>query len=991
MQVLLRAGIVVAILAGIGLYVYRDRNQVPLRTELARGEQALVVNDLKTADQVAAIARRRAPNAPETLVYLGQVEMRKGKYDEALAYLRKVPDGTPDTVSARGVEARITMIHSRDFLKSEKLYQEAIAMDPDNDYALENYGSLLLATARVPEFQKNELALLKYGHPSIQRLVMINMADVLSTDAKLMQAALQKFPQDYTAHAAIGDWMIRRNSLDEAVKSLREAVKLNPELMDAQANLGQALMFKRDDVAFVEWNRLLPASANQHPKVWTVRGDWALAHGQTEAAARCYWESLKLEGAQIKPAYLLGNILFSSQQSEGKVQKKELITLALSLLKLAYQLHDYSTAIREQAGKLTKDSDLKEFQAFAGQARSIGLLLEALAWLEIDHFAGDTSKETGEVYKEVKTALGSAPLIRLHPSKNPALQTDLSSYPLPDMTIPAKQPPQGEASSSSISFEDQADTTGIKFQYFNGGDPKERGPGRLSEMLGGGIAVLDYDQDGLPDLYLTQGCAWPVESGQTQYLDRLYRNRGDGQFEDVTAQAGLVEDRFSQGVSAGDFNNDGFPDLYVANIGRNRLFLNNGDGTFSDVSASSGTLAGDFWTTSCAIADVNGDHLPDLYSANFLANDALKVDCRKGKPEERVTTCLTSAYRPAQDQVYLNLGRGNFRDVTKSLELDSSDGRGTGLLVGDLDGTGRMAVMVGQEAGKNACYVNITKPGQPPKITDRAWMMGIALSSAGFPPAPFGIAGGDVNDDGKLDLMTTNRIGQMTTLYMNQSGPNFQDATLPSLLRDPTFRMNGFGAQLLDADLDSHLDLVQTNGDTTVSTDPEVGYELPPLAFRNLGQGRFQQLKPEALGKYFQGKYLGRSLARIDWNQDGLEDVVISHLDKPVALLTNTTKEHGNFLKIQLRGVTSPRDPIGAKVQLKIGDRTVVGQLLAGDGFQASNEHVLNFGLGKATQADEITIRWPSGKEQKLGKVDANRSILVVEDKETPVLLWKKG
>jgi hypothetical protein len=489
--------------------------------------------------------------------------------------------------------------------------------------------------------------------------------------------------------------------------------------------------------------------------------------------------------------------------------------------------------------------------------------------------------------------------------------------------------------------------------------------------------VLDYDADGWPDLYLTQGCRWPPVAGQTEHLDRLYRNRGDGTFEDVTAQCQLAEDRFSQGVAAGDFNDDGFADLYVANIGVNRLYLNLGDGTFRDVSGVAG-IEGEAWTTSCLLADVNGDGLPDIYDVNYIdgADVYERVCIREGKPR----TCLPNIFEPQPDRFYLNLGDGRFEERTAAAGLNVTGGNGLGIVAGDLDGTGRLGLFVANDQDANFCWINETAgPGAPPQFVERGVLAGLAYDAEGKSQACMGVAAGDADGDGKLDLFVTNFYEESNTLYLQGAGGTFIDATGASGLRAPSFFMVGFGAQILDGDLDGHLDLVLTNGHVDDFSHQQVPYEMPPQYFRGLGGGQFAELPAAELGEFFQGNYLGRGLARLDWNRDGREDFVVSHLHSPVALVANTSPETGRFLAVQLRGVRSSRDAIGAEVAIEAGGRRRTQWLTAGDGYQASNQRQLVFGLGAADRVEKLHICWPSGLVQEFADLAADQALIFVE------------
>ncbi|HJN08465.1 MAG TPA: CRTAC1 family protein [Pirellulaceae bacterium] len=560
---------------------------------------------------------------------------------------------------------------------------------------------------------------------------------------------------------------------------------------------------------------------------------------------------------------------------------------------------------------------------------------------------------------------------------NPVRELDPKAFPLTrhsGKTWDAAQPV--ESSETGVRFENVAAAIGIEFRYFNGNDPKTMG-NKMYEVNGGGVGVLDYDRDGWPDLYLTQGCKWPPPGQTNSTLDAIYRNNGGVSFEEVSRQANIREPGFGQGVTVGDFDNDGFPDLYVANIGKNRLFRNQGDGSFVDVTDAAG-LNGQQWTTSCAMADLNGDSFPDLYDVNYLqGKDLFERTCVHEDGIVRV--CMPKEFDAEQDRLYLSRGGGPFLEQSRATGIDVADAPGLGIVVADLDGSGLPAIFVANDGVRNFYFRNVDTSGTVPQFHEQGILHGVAFDVTGQSQACMGIAVGEVSGDARLDLLVTNFLNELNCLYVQESNGQFRDATRKSGLDRASYQVTGFGTEFLDADLDGRPDLVIANGHVADRTALDEPYEMKPQFYQNIGGGRFQKTTAEKLGKYFEKKHLGRALAVLDWNRDGREDFAVMHLDEPVALVSNQSDPAGSYLSLRLVGVRSNRDAIGTEVTVLTGGRRIHRQLTAGSGFQASNQRVLTFGLGQAKVVDRLEIRWPSGQQQSWSQVPTNTELIAIE------------
>ncbi len=323
--------------------------------------------------------------------------------------------------------------------------------------------------------------------------------------------------------------------------------------------------------------------------------------------------------------------------------------------------------------------------------------------------------------------------------------------------------------------------------------------------------------------------------------------------------------------------------------------------------------------------------------------------------------------------------------------IDVPNGKGLGIVAADFSGTGRLNLFVANDSVPNFYFVNqADQVGASPKFTEEALVSGLALSHDGLSAAWMGVAAGDANGDGRLDLFSTTYADQAKSLFIQEAaGGAFTDAIVSSGLNEPTWKMLGFGTQFLDGELDGWPDLVITNGHVFDLSHLNQAYQMPPQYFRNLGQGKFSEVPATQLGDFFSQKYLGRGLARLDWNRDGLDDFAVSNMMAPAGLVTNRTTSHGHFCTLRVVGTKSSRDAIGTSVTLKSGDRTWTQQLTAGDGYQASNERKLHFGLGVSSTIDAVTITWLGGESMTLTDLTCDAEWLLVEGEKSARRLSK--
>lgn len=528
-----------------------------------------------------------------------------------------------------------------------------------------------------------------------------------------------------------------------------------------------------------------------------------------------------------------------------------------------------------------------------------------------------------------------------------------------------------------IQFEDIAKKAGLDFVLHNGATGEFHQP----ELMLGGVAVLDYNNDGCMDIYFTNGAAMPsLEKTGAQYSNRLYRNNCNGTFTDVTQQAGVAGDGYSMGVAIGDYDNDGYPDIFVAGVNRNILYRNRGDGTFEDVTKKAGLEGiephyGKLWSDSAAWVDIDNDGWLDLVVTNYVQWDP-KLEPRCGTPQHPLY-CDPSAYHGTPDQIFRNNHDGTFTDITNSSGVGAYIGRGMGVAIADYDNDGLSDIFVANDTVPNFLFHNLGHG----KFEEVAMLAGVALNDNGRPVASMGADFRDYDNDGLPDLVFTDMVNDTYQLFRNTGkAPAFEDATASSGLALETRGLTGWGAGLYDFDNDGYKDLFTANSHFP-GLERELGTEtaLPNSVFRNEGNGRFADVS-KAAGPDFQlpGHY--RGVAFSDFDNDGRVDAVVSSVDGPARLFRNITPDAGHWLALKLRGTRSNRDGIGAKIAITLpSGRKLYNHCTTSVGYASSSEALVRFGFGSETAAKLIEIRWPSGTVQDLRNVKADRVLNVRE------------
>ena len=499
------------------------------------------------------------------------------------------------------------------------------------------------------------------------------------------------------------------------------------------------------------------------------------------------------------------------------------------------------------------------------------------------------------------------------------------------------------------------------------------------EAMGGGVAVFDYNGDGRPDIFFTNGAdIATLKKDGAKYRNRLFRNDGAGKFTDVTDAAGLAGSGYDMGVAVADYDNDGHPDLFVAGVHKNTLYHNNGNGTFTDVTAKAGLgksvdpQFGPLWSITGAWVDVNNDGLLDLFVVNYMqwSYTAQPLCAFKGVGDY----CHPKFYKPQPDQLFLNKGDGTFEDVSEAWGIRAHPGKGMGVGVADYDQDGKQDLFVTNDAGYNFLFHNTGT-----KFEEVAFEAGVALAEDGGFISGMGLDFRDFNNDGFADIAYVALNNQTFPLLQNTGKGDFREVTTPSGMREASMRMAGYCSALYDFDNDGWKDLFVTRGHVEAMPIPGADIDQFNTVFRNPGASGKWTALTEAAGFDAAPGGRHRGCAFGDLDGDGKVDIVATALSRDAEVWMNRTAKSGHWLEIALTGTKSNRDGIGARVKVVTKAGAQYNHMTTSVGYASSSDGPVHFGLGAESHVDEVEIRWPSGVVQTLHDVGADRMMKVTE------------
>ena len=914
------------------------------------------------------------PTDAEVLFRMANAQASLGELAIAVELLEAIPEDHPQAgLAALGQAADWSMQLQR-FDDAERLYRQVLARAPEAAVVHRQLAFLYNRQGRRHEAFVHLQQLCRLGNVQQDELhAMMVLGHAIFDDPNTtMPRKKAYYPIGPAAEARM---LYTASRYQEALAVLDPAVRAGGVTPSILAFYGLLAVESQDDTRFQWWLARADASVQQYAEYWAAIGTHLLNQRRFSEAIRAFAESLNRDPTDIASMRRINQSLTAMGQQEAAekwidryvVQRD--VTLA-------------SNAIGE-----SNSASLESYRTVAEGLDKLNRPLEAMTWRLFEAFQRKASKNEVESLNQQRMKIAASD--QAFPDEAERMcGISREQYPLPELEIPELSsvalPTAGDVTDETFAtpvFENVATNVGIDHSYQIASGPQLY-RFALYQSLGGGAAALDYDLDGAIDLYLAQGNGDPPSLVGTQ-SNLLYRNV-TGQFEEATAASGTVDKRYSIGVAAGDWNQDGFDDIVVANVGNKVLLLNNGDGTFRRQEFDSDPAL-DVLTSSVALGDVTGDALPDIVSLHYVEDNTMLKRPELGE-DGNVLTVSPASFVPGVDRIAVNDGKGGFvsEKVSDSAQAPST---GLGVVIADWDGQPGNEIFVGNDVRPNHLWSRVSDlaekvdGGSDPAGSSRRWqdvaaLTGCAHGSGGVSTASMGIAVADFDGNGKRDIHITNFYQEPVSLFMNRGG-SFEDRCVQYRLHRDSSSVLGFGCQAMDYNNDGRPDVAVTNGN--IEKAPGEPLQQSPQLFVNLGS-KFLLTEVQDASGYWQGAYLGRGMTRLDFNHDGKQDFLITHLDAPSALMMNQTETPNHWLAIQLVGTSSERNAIGAQVDVHVGDQVLSNWIVGGDGYLSRNQPTVNFGLGTADKVNKIVVTWPSGVQQTFADPKVDAYLLLVED-----------
>lgn len=933
---------------------------IAFRTAVELQDQGKFSESLKAAQKLL-VADPQNPGALELIIELHQ---QMGKLSEAAATAELLAEVNRARSADILILAFQWYLQSSEFDSAERCLQRAVEVNPNHPQVRRNLAQLLNAQGRRQEASEHVRSLIRLR--DINRNEILSLIDL--SGPFLLASFDPYFDDSEPSLFLLGRarfQLAKKGEIEDLLSVVQQVVTRYPDHPAAAAFFGRLLIESGRQEAFEKWLPTAPAGIKGQAEYWSSIGSWLELNDEHRQAIRAFGEALLRDPTD-------------RQSLRRMIASLEAVDEQPAASKLRERLEAL-----EQIYRYAKEADSERCRWIASQMQDLVRPWESTAWLlraaQLDNNVNQIGPQLSDrcdtilAWEQASTP-GKVRELRL----KQMLGFSLDRWPEPVLdrkrTGSAGRLPQ--PLQIPLQFTDIALDQGLNSPPHSGIQPEDDNVGFLHQSMGFGLAAWDYDLDGRVDAYVAHAGGTPMASDSA--ANQLFRQLPNRMMEEFASDAGLDHRGYSQGVAVGDLNQDGFPDLLIASIGANVVLINQGDGTFQQ--ADIVNFGKDRWTSSMAVADLDGDHLPEIVEINYIDDSSVyRTAC------DDVMSCTPQQFNPTSDGFFRCGKDGRYDAWPEMASVKEKKQYGLGIMIANFDRQAGNDLFIANDGDYNHFWSSSQRPktsekqekARPFVLVESAGIRGCSIGRNGRCQACMGVAAGDFNQDGTLDLHVTNFFQESDSLYLQNRSGTFSDETLKYQLYGSSIGRLGFGTQAADFNNDGWLDLAILNGHVYGEKNDPTPFRMQAQALRGSPQG-FVEESQESLGPYFDRSTLGRTLATLDWNQDGRMDLLANHLDQPVALLQNET-ETQNWLQIELIGTVSERDATGAEVVVRCGDRVWHAWQTAGDGYMCTNESLIHVGLAEFQQIDQIEVSWPSAQKSTFTDLPVNGRYLIVE------------